>query len=75
MNLREAGVIGMVQSLAPVLAERNITINAVAPGFIETAMTKAMPLATSAMSAPGVTVSSAAIATYAKSCWSITMRS
>ena len=40
----KAGVIGMVQSLAPVLAERNITINAVAPGFIETKMTAKVPL-------------------------------
>ena len=29
----------MVNSTAPVFAERGITINAVAPGFIETAMT------------------------------------
>jgi 3-oxoacyl-[acyl-carrier protein] reductase len=42
----KAGVIGRVQSMAPVLAKRGITINAVAPGFIETAMTKAMPIAT-----------------------------
>ncbi|HEX2128368.1 MAG TPA: 3-oxoacyl-ACP reductase [Solirubrobacterales bacterium] len=42
----KAGVIGLVQSMAPVLAERNATINAVAPGFIETAMTAAMPIAT-----------------------------
>jgi 3-oxoacyl-[acyl-carrier protein] reductase len=42
----KAGVIGMVGSMAPVLAERNVTINAVAPGFIETAMTAAMPIAT-----------------------------
>lgn len=40
----KAGVIGMVQSLAPVLAERDITINAVAPGFIETQMTAKVPL-------------------------------
>jgi 3-oxoacyl-[acyl-carrier protein] reductase len=40
----KAGVIGMVQALAPRLAERHITINAVAPGFIETAMTAAMPI-------------------------------
>jgi 3-oxoacyl-[acyl-carrier protein] reductase len=40
----KAGVIGMVQSLAPSLAERKLTINAVAPGFIETKMTAAMPL-------------------------------
>jgi 3-oxoacyl-[acyl-carrier protein] reductase len=42
----KAGIIGMVRALAPRLAERGMTINAVAPGFIETAMTKAMPLAT-----------------------------
>jgi len=40
----KAGVIGLVQAYAPVLAERGITINAVAPGFIETRMTAAMPL-------------------------------
>ncbi len=42
----KAGVIGLVQATAPVLAERGITINAVAPGFIETAMTAAIPFAT-----------------------------
>jgi 3-oxoacyl-[acyl-carrier protein] reductase len=42
----KAGIIGMVQALAPGLAERELTINAVAPGFIETAMTRAMPFAT-----------------------------
>ena len=35
----KAGVIGMVNAEAPGLAEKDITINAVAPGFIETAMT------------------------------------
>ncbi len=39
----KAGVIGMVQSMAPVLAAHGITINAVAPGFIETQMTAAIP--------------------------------
>lgn len=43
--MSKAGVIGMVQSMAPVLAPKNITINAVAPGFIETAMTAAIPFA------------------------------
>lgn len=43
--LSKAGVIGMVQSHAPVLAGKGITINAVAPGFIETQMTAAVPLA------------------------------
>jgi 3-oxoacyl-[acyl-carrier protein] reductase len=42
----KAGVIGMVEALAPVLRERGATVNAVAPGFIETAMTAAMPIAT-----------------------------
>jgi 3-oxoacyl-[acyl-carrier protein] reductase len=40
----KAGVIGMVEALAPELAERKATINAVAPGFIETKMTAAMPI-------------------------------
>jgi 3-oxoacyl-[acyl-carrier protein] reductase len=40
----KAGVIGMVESLAPTLAEKGQTINAVAPGFIETQMTGAMPI-------------------------------
>jgi 3-oxoacyl-[acyl-carrier protein] reductase len=34
----------MVESLAPKLAKRGATINAVAPGFIETQMTAAMPI-------------------------------
>jgi len=41
----KAGVIGMVEALAPQLAERKATINAVAPGFIETQMTARMPIA------------------------------
>jgi 3-oxoacyl-[acyl-carrier protein] reductase len=41
----KAGVIGMVEALAPELAERGATINAVAPGFIETQMTAKMPIA------------------------------
>jgi 3-oxoacyl-[acyl-carrier protein] reductase len=40
----KAGVIGMVESMAPQLAKRQATINAVAPGFIETKMTAAMPI-------------------------------
>jgi 3-oxoacyl-[acyl-carrier protein] reductase len=40
----KAGVIGLVQALAPTL-KRGVTINAVAPGFIETQMTAAMPIA------------------------------
>ncbi|GIG88884.1 3-oxoacyl-ACP reductase [Plantactinospora endophytica] len=40
----KAGVIGLVHSMAPVLAERGITVNAVAPGFIETRLTARIPL-------------------------------
>jgi 3-oxoacyl-[acyl-carrier protein] reductase len=40
----KAGVIGMIDVGAPVLAELGGTINAVAPGFIETKMTAAVPL-------------------------------
>ena len=42
----KAGVIGTVDALAPVLADQGATINAVAPGFIETKMTAAMPIGT-----------------------------
>jgi 3-oxoacyl-[acyl-carrier protein] reductase len=42
----KAGMIGLTEALAPVLADKAITINAVAPGFIETKMTEAIPLAT-----------------------------
>jgi 3-oxoacyl-[acyl-carrier protein] reductase len=40
----KAGIIGMVNALAPTMRERHATINAVAPGFIETQMTAAMPV-------------------------------
>jgi 3-oxoacyl-[acyl-carrier protein] reductase len=42
----KAGVIGMVRALAPRFAARGATVNAVAPGFIETEMTGRMPLGT-----------------------------
>jgi 3-oxoacyl-[acyl-carrier protein] reductase len=41
----KAGVIGMVQAMAPFVRGDGITINAVAPGFIETQMTARMPIA------------------------------
>ncbi len=40
----KAGVIGYVDALAATMAKRGGGINAVAPGFIETAMTAAMPV-------------------------------
>jgi 3-oxoacyl-[acyl-carrier protein] reductase len=68
----KAGVIGLVQALAPRLKD-GITINAVAPGFIETQMTAAIPFMTrevgrrlNAMSQGGLPVDVAeAIAWYA----------
>ena len=38
----KAGVIGLTKAMARELASRNITVNAVAPGFIDTDMTQAM---------------------------------
>ena len=42
----KAGVIGFVQAWAPVVFKQGVTLNAVAPGFIETQMTAAMPIPT-----------------------------
>lgn len=39
----KAGTIGLVKSLAKELASRSITVNAVAPGYVETDMTSALP--------------------------------
>ncbi len=39
----KAGIIGLTKALAIEMASRNITVNAVAPGFIETPMTAVLP--------------------------------
>jgi len=39
----KAGLVGMSKALAQELASRNITVNCVAPGFIRSAMTDALP--------------------------------
>src|SRR5712692_7156081 len=39
----KAGLIGLTKAIAVEIASRNITVNAVAPGFIETPMTAALP--------------------------------
>ena len=39
----KAGLIGLTKSLAQEMASRSITVNAVAPGYIETDMTAVLP--------------------------------
>lgn len=39
----KAGIIGITKSLAKEVASRNITVNAIAPGFVQTEMTNAIP--------------------------------
>ena len=41
--LAKSGLIGLTHALAPAMQNRRITVNAVAPGFIETPMTAAIP--------------------------------
>ena len=44
----KAGIVGFTKSTARELASRNVTVNAVAPGFIETEMTASLPESTRA---------------------------
>lgn len=41
----KSGLVGYLRHLAPHVAERGVTVNAIAPGFIETRLTDAMPVA------------------------------
>lgn len=50
----KAGLIGLTKSLAQELASRNITVNAVAPGFVETDMTGALNAETKAKILEGI---------------------
>ena len=50
----KAGIIGMTKSMARELAGRGVTVNAVAPGFIETDMTAGLPEDVRASMAAGI---------------------
>ena len=50
----KAGLLGLTKSLAKELASRGVTANAVAPGFIETDMTHALPEAARSAMAAGI---------------------
>ena len=53
----KAGIIGMTKSLAKELASRGVTVNAVAPGFIETDMTAALSEAARTAAQNGIPMS------------------
>ena len=70
----KAGVIGLTEALGPKLARRGIAVNAIAPGFIETRLTNAIPAATrevarrlNSLSQGGLPEDIAEVATYLSS--------
>ena len=70
----KAGVIGLTEAIGPKLARRGIAVNAIAPGFIETRLTKAIPAATrevarrlNSLSQGGLPQDIAEVATYLSS--------
>jgi 3-oxoacyl-[acyl-carrier protein] reductase len=52
-SMAKAGLIGLTKSLARELGSRNIRVNAVSPGFIETDMTKSLPAEATKMMTEG----------------------
>jgi 3-oxoacyl-[acyl-carrier protein] reductase len=61
-SMAKAGLIGLTKSLARELGSRNIRVNAVSPGWIETDMTKALPDEAKKMMADGAALGRAGTA-------------
>jgi 3-oxoacyl-[acyl-carrier protein] reductase len=61
-SMAKAGLIGLTKSLARELGSRNIRVNAVSPGWIETDMTKALPEEAKKMMAEGAALGRAGTA-------------
>jgi 3-oxoacyl-[acyl-carrier protein] reductase len=61
-SMAKAGLIGLTKSLARELGSRNIRVNAVSPGWIETDMTKALPDEAKKMMAEGAALGRAGTA-------------
>jgi 3-oxoacyl-[acyl-carrier protein] reductase len=61
-SMAKAGLIGLTKSLARELGSRNIRVNAVSPGWIDTDMTKALPEEAKKMMAEGAALGRAGTA-------------